>query len=82
MIQMFKIVNGLDKVNWHNPPEFSINAVTRGHNKRIRRQLVKSSTSRYQFFTNRIANNWNKLTQETIDSRSVNSFKNAYDKLF
>jgi ribonuclease P/MRP protein subunit RPP40 len=80
MIQMYKVLNGLDAIKWHNPQEFVEESITRGHNKRIRKQIVKRANVRYQFFTNRITNNWNKLPQETIDSKNINLFKNSFDK--
>ncbi len=80
LIQTFKIMNSIDKVNWHSALEFNDSAITRGHNKRIRRQLVKNSNVRHHFLTNRISETWNGLTQEIVDAVNVNSFKNKVDK--
>jgi hypothetical protein len=44
----------------HNLGEVS----TRGHNKKIRTQLVKKIDLRHQFFTNRITEKWNILPVE------------------
>jgi hypothetical protein len=59
--------------------EFVVESITRDHNKIIRKKKVKKANVRYQIFTNRITNNWNKLPQETIDSKNINLFKNSFD---
>ena len=87
LIQYFKINNGFDKVIWHNPPITIENSITRGHNqKMIREKLHKNregqigkTNARHYFFNNRVVENWNKLPQEVIDSRTVNQFKNRLD---
>ena len=67
---------------------FNDNGRVRGHNLKIHIELVntpnncKYNTIRHNFFTNTVANDWNVLTQETIDSSSVNQFKNQIDKQF
>ena len=80
MIEMFKILNKIDKVNWHHPPQFLGNVSTRGNDKKIRRQLVKNENVRHTFFTNRITEKWNTLPQEVVDADTVNEFKNKLDK--
>ena len=37
---------------------------------------------RFNFFTNRVVNDWNDLEQDAIDTSSVNQFKNKIDKNF
>jgi hypothetical protein len=48
---------------------------------KLRRQLT-SNTQRYNFFTNRVVNDWNKLEKEAINAVTVNQFKNIIDKSF
>jgi hypothetical protein len=79
MIEMFKILNKIDKVNWHHSPQFLGNASTRGNDKKIRRQLIKNENVRHTFFTNRITEKWNTLPQ-VVDADTVNEFKNKLDK--
>jgi len=79
LIQMFKIVNGKDKVNWVRDLR-KICSNTRGHKSRYERELTKKSSQRFNFFINRVVNNWNSLDQQTIDSESVNAFKNNLDR--
>jgi hypothetical protein len=86
---MFKLVKGTDDINLHNPIQyFNENGRTRGHNLKIHRELVctqnncKFNTIRHNFFTNRVVNDCNVLTQEAIESPSLNQFKNHIDKQF
>ncbi len=89
LVQIFKLVKGIDDINLHNPIQyFNENGRKRGHNLKIHRELVytqnncKFNTIRHNFFTNRVVNDWNVLTQEAIESTSVNKFKNHIDKQF
>jgi hypothetical protein len=53
---------------------------------RIRREILnkgsKNDTIRHNFFTNRISQDWNTLTQETLNSETINTFKNQIDSIF
>ena len=86
LIQMFKLITNIDEINLHNQIQyFNDNGCVRGHNLKIHREFVntqnnsKLNTIRHSFFTNRVSNDWNVLDQETIDSSSVNQFKNKID---
>ena len=37
---------------------------------------------RLNFFTNRVANDWNVLPKEAVEAKSVNSFKARIDKVY
>ncbi len=92
MIQMFKIQNNFNKVNLsakntscnknyaQNVGPASSVALRRRASIRLEKEFVKNCTVRESFFTNRVADNWNKLSDETVQSRSVNGFKASYDK--
>jgi hypothetical protein len=88
LIQMFKLVKNIDVINLHNQIRFfNVDGSTRGHTLRIHRELLntqnncKYNTIRHNFFTNRVVNDWNSLSQEAVGSQSVNQFKNHIDKL-
>ena len=75
----------MDKVNWQNTNFIaqSISSIRpaaniRGHKSRID-QESDSHPARDNFFLNRIAQYWNKLKEDTIGAKSVNSFKNKID---
>jgi hypothetical protein len=78
LIQMFKYLKGFDKINFYRQPEIIDNErKTRGHNMKLRRQLT-SNLKRYNFFRNRVVNDWNNLEQIAIDAVTVNQFKNIF----
>ena len=82
LIQMYKMSKGFDLINLHHPPDkFSNERESRRHSECIRRQLTHSR-HRYNFFTNRVTGDWNGLTQEIIDSTTINQFKNRIDRHF
>jgi hypothetical protein len=76
LIQQYKLVNNLDQVKWHTEPQKNLQS------GRLRRELVKNCTQRFNFFTNRIVNKWNALSEETKSSATVESFKERFDKKF
>jgi len=80
LITQFKIMNGLEDVNWTHPP-VSYGATTRGHHLRYVKELSTNSI-RSNFFFNRIANVWNGLPAEIIKAKTVNTFKARLDNWF
>ena len=84
LIQLFKIINQIDIVHWpSNPnPVVTNNPVvkTRGHDLKLKRELVKNCEQRHQFFSNRVVNNWNSLPEDIVHSENVNIFKARLDK--
>ena len=54
---------------------------TRGHNLKMTKQLT-TNMKRYNFFTNRVVNDWNDLEQDAIRLSTVNQLKNKIDKIF
>ena len=79
-IEFFKIMKGIKNFEWSNPPKLMHQErSSRFHNQRIERQLTRVRTVRYDFLSNRIANHWNSLSQETVDSIDTNRFKNNID---
>jgi len=80
LIQVFKLVKGIDSSNLI----FANNFVSK-HSNRLsnafyfKRDLVKSSTPRHQFLTNRTATIWSSLPQRAVDSKTTNQFKNRLD---
>jgi hypothetical protein len=69
---MFKIVKGKDRVNFHyHPQKFELDLGRDRHDEIIRMQST-SSRIRHHFFTNKVVNYWNSLTQEIIDKNNLN----------
>jgi hypothetical protein len=77
LIQMYKIMNNIDKLE--KDIRFPIvNNHTRGHCFKYFKEMTKHKY-RENFFFNRVANLWNSLPEEVVKSPSVNSFKAAID---
>jgi hypothetical protein len=82
LIEMFKIKFSPNYINFVDPLRY-FNIMSRGrHNKRLHREAVKTGSIRLRHYvlTNRPVDDWNALTQETIDSTNKNLFKNRIDK--
>ena len=83
LIQMFKIVNRQDEinltkgVNWANSLKLNLR---RKNDKRLVREITKRGLHRYNFLTNRVVPMWNGLSQDVIDSKTVNIFKSGIDR--
>jgi hypothetical protein len=71
LIQVFKIVKIKDKDNFHyQPQKFELDLGRGRHDERIKMKLTKSRI-RHHFFTNRVVNDWNSLTQKIIDKDNI-----------
>ena len=94
LIQMYKSLNGLEKIDWFPPgPRFAPPTQTRSsesNSLRLERDIFKSKakndfghfvTVRHEFFLNRTSENWNRLSNSQILSPSLNSFKASIDML-
>ncbi|CAH1251950.1 Hypp9190 [Branchiostoma lanceolatum] len=81
IIQLFKITHGFDKVRVNNhcnlcgramfKPSLATN--TRGH--QFKYQIQKATGPRAHFFPTRVTPAWNKLSQTTVNSKTVKEFK-------
>ena len=77
LIQFYKSLNGLERIEWYQKPNLKTNAIqdvpaasTRGNQRRVRSQSFtsreindfhSSASARMHFFTNRAASMWNKI---------------------
>lgn len=87
LIQMYKLINNFESVDFVNGIKFNSkisgeNKIynLRRHSQTIVREKTGKCPSRFNFLTNRIVNNWNQLTQETIEAKNLNSFKSKIDE--
>jgi len=78
LIEVFKIIKGIDKVNYQNFLKLVDNSKTRGHRYKI--EKIRSRLDiRKNYFSQRVVNHWNNLPDKVVSAESVNSFKNRYD---
>jgi hypothetical protein len=74
MIQVFKIMRGLDRIN---PSVFftaSHNERTRGHKYKIFKNRCRTNFRKFQF-SNRVVDSWNSLPDHVVNSPNINTFK-------
>ena len=79
LIEVFKMIKGLNKADYTRFFTLEANNRTRGH----RFKIVKNRTRleiRKNFFSQRIVNEWNALPALVVEAESVNIFKNRYDR--
>jgi len=79
LIEVFKMVKGLSSDHWSLFFHRANDSTTRGHSWKLMKKNCCTGT-RLCFFSQRVINRWNSLTQEDVDAASINSFKNKLDK--
>ena len=80
LIEMFKIMKGIYKVNKENLFEMNTNS-TRGHGWKVKKKHCRLNLRKF-FFTQRIVNDWNQLPQSAVSQETVLGFKREIDPLF
>ena len=78
LIQAFKIIKGIDKVNMSKFFTMSVAGSTRGNKFKFSKKRTRLELR--NFFSQRVVNAWNKVPDKVIDVTSVNAFKNALDE--
>ena len=81
MLQVFKIMNGIDRVESSIFFDMNTDSSTRGHDQKITKKHARLGI-RQAVFSQRVVNDWNMLPVEVIHSPSVNSFKSRLDKFW
>ena len=77
--QSFVKVRQYDPLTTKSIFKFSNNPSLRGHNFKISKQST-NKTKFANFFTNRVVNVWNKLPSYIVNAKTINEFKNSFDK--
>jgi len=73
LIQTFKIINRIDKVD--KSLFFEIDSVgRRGHSNKLFKKRCRLDIRKYAF-SNRTVDKWNSLTQDCINCTTINAFK-------
>ena len=81
LIEVFKIMNGLEGLKVEDFFELSGGRQTRGHSKKIYKQFSRLDVRKY-FFSQRIVDEWNNLPSNIIKSKTINAFKRKIEPLF
>ena len=81
MIECYKIIRGIYDAN--TCPLLSLDDQgLRGHSFKLKKNRTERLNLRKYFFTNRVVNHWNSLTESVVSAPSVNAFKNRLDVLW
>ena len=81
MLETFKILKGLDKVDADSAflALEENQARTRGHQLKLAKPRHRT-VKRNAFFTARVVDIWNRLPEQVINSSNINQFKRRYDR--
>jgi len=79
MIEMFKIMKGIDKISEDELFNRGGSDRTRGHSLRGKRRRVKT-VARQRTFTRRVVNAWNGLPGKVVAAETVDTFKLDLDR--
>ncbi len=78
LLEVYKILNGvegIDELNFFRRNE----SRTRGHVLKLYKERVNTDILKFSF-ANRVIDIWNKLPEDAIKAKSINSFKGKLDK--
>ena len=81
MIEVYKLMTGKKQIStgqFFTPA--GAHYILRGHDKKLRKARPRLDIRKY-FFSQTVVNRWNGLPAKVVNSKSVNAFKNAYDRL-
>jgi len=79
LIETYKIMKGIDKIEAGKLFPLAGETRTRGHSLKIRGSRFRTELRR-NFFTQRVVNLWNSLPSEAVEATSLNVFKARIDK--
>ena len=79
MIQVYKILNGIGKVDKDSLFTMSTYQTTRGHPLEIFKKRYRLRI-RGHFFSNRVVDSWNELPTDVVTAPSLNTFKTRLNK--
>ena len=79
LIEVFKMIKGLNKAEYRCFFTISQNSRTRGHRFKFVKNRSKLDVRKH-FFSQRVVNDWNTSSEIVVETESVNCFKNNFDK--
>ena len=74
LIEVYKILNGFENIDWKLLFTRAKYDGTRGHSMKLEKKAFRLDIRKY-FFTQRVIDYWNALPQTAIDAKNVNEFK-------
>ena len=78
MILTYRLLKGEEGVDFRKFFTLAENEHdTRGHSKKLEKPMVRLDTRKY-FFSSRVVDKWNELTEEEVTARNTHIFKKLY----
>ena len=81
MIEAFKLLKGIAKLDYSLFFKLSGDFKVRGHTYQIVKNIFRLGV-RKNFFSNRVVDAWNELPQYVVDAETENYFKARLDKCY
>ena len=81
MVQVFKIMHDIDKVDKGKLFQMSEYNTTRGHSLKLFKKRSHLNV-RANYFTQRVVDKWNSLPECVVTAPSLNAFKSRLNKLW
>jgi len=82
LIETFKIMTGKESVDRSQFFQLSTcEYQLRGHTMKLSKQRTSLDVRKYSF-SQRVVQEWNKLSEDVVEATSVNQFKNRFDKFW
>jgi ribonuclease P/MRP protein subunit RPP40 len=80
LIELFKMHKGLSCIKIDKLFEPALNSKTRGHSLKLKKHCCHLDLRKY-FFSERVVNRWNALSEDAISATTVNSFKDKLQRI-
>jgi len=80
LLEVFRIFRGLSLISFSELFTISNITNTRGHSAKIIKNRCRLELRRY-FFSERVADRWNRLPQDVINADSLYAFKGGLDRV-
>ena len=74
LIEVYRIMNGIEAIDWKLLFSKAPYDGTRGHTMKLEKKVIRLDIRKY-FFSQRVIDYWNALPQIAIDAKSINQFK-------
>ena len=81
MIQVYKIIHGIDRVDKDKFLAMNRFAATRGHSLKLYKKRSRLMV-RANCFSNRVVDTWNSLTEDIVNAPSLNAFKSRLNRFW
>jgi hypothetical protein len=78
LIQVYKMIRGMDKLDYNKFFKIQPPTITLGHSYKLIKERSRLDIRKY-FFSQRVVSAWNALPGEVVEAGTVNAFKNKLD---